>query len=146
MCVLALLYLVKETTQLIDFMLSQKQIFLLSSILGFLAVVFGAFGAHALKEVLTTNGRTETYELAVRYHFYHTFILLAIGLLMNKYPSSAFKYSALLFLIGIVMFSGSLYAFSLINISLIAAVTPIGGLFLISGWSTLFIAFLRSSN
>jgi len=125
-------------------MLTQKQTFLISSALGFLGVALGAFGAHALKEMLTVNGRLDTYDLAVRYHFYHTLALLASGIMMDKFKGSGIKLSALLFLIGIVLFSGSLYALCLLNISKIAAITPIGGVFLIAGWATLFISVFKA--
>ncbi len=127
-------------------MLSQKQTYLIASALGLLAVLLGAFGAHALKALLTAQGRTDTYELAVRYHFYHTLALLAVGILMDKYSSTYLKYSALLFLVGIVLFSGSLYALCLLNISTFAILTPFGGVFLIAGWASLFISILRSTK
>lgn len=127
-------------------MLSQRQTLLVASALGVLAVSLGAFGAHALKNLLTDNGRLDTYELAVRYHFYHTFALLAVAILMDKYSTPRLKLSALLFFIGIILFSGSLYALCLFNISKIAIITPFGGAFLIAGWATLFIAVLRNSE
>jgi uncharacterized membrane protein YgdD (TMEM256/DUF423 family) len=140
----ALLSLAKEITLYTDTMLSQKQTYLIASALGFLAVSLGAFGAHAFKAFLVANGRLDTYELAVRYHFYHTFALLAVGLVMDKYSTSGVKLSALLFLIGILLFSGSLYALCLLNITKIAIITPIGGVFLIAAWITLFISFFQS--
>ncbi len=127
-------------------MLSQRQTLLVASALGVLAVSLGAFGAHALKNLLSATGRLETYDLAVRYHFYHTFALLAVAILMDKYSIPRLKLSALLFFIGIIFFSGSLYALSLLNISKIAIITPFGGVFLIAGWATLFIAILRNSE
>ena len=127
-------------------MLSQRQTLLVASALGVLAVSLGAFGAHALKILLSATGRLETYDLAVRYHFYHTFALLAVAILMDKYSIPRLKLSALLFFIGIIFFSGSLYALSLLNISKIAIITPFGGVFLIAGWATLFIAILRNSE
>lgn len=125
-------------------MFSQRQTILIGAGLGALAVSLGAFGAHALKVMLTEHGRLDTYELAVRYHFYHTFALIAVALLMDKYPLARLKISALLFFIGIILFSGSLYALCLLNISKVAIITPFGGVFLIAGWITLFIAVLRS--
>lgn len=122
---------------------SQKNTLLVASALGVLAVLLGAFGAHALKPLLTSNNRLDTYELAVRYHFYHTFALLVVAILMEKYAVSVLRLSALFFLTGIILFSGSLYALCLFNISKIAIVTPIGGIFLIAGWTTLFISILR---
>ena len=124
-------------------MLTQRQTFIIASALGFLAVALGAFGAHALKEILTANGRLDTYELAVRYHFYHTLTLLTVGIMMDKFSAPGFKLSALFFFIGIVLFSGSLYALCLSNISMIAIITPFGGVFLLAGWVTLAISFLK---
>lgn len=127
-------------------MFSQKQVLLSAAALGVLAVAVGAFGAHALKDVLEANGRSDTYELAVRYHFYHTLALLAVALLMDKYPTSRLQLSATLFIIGIFLFSGSLYLLCLLNISKIAMITPIGGVLLIAGWATLFISILKGTK
>ncbi len=117
--------------------MNQKITLLAGAILGTLGVALGAFGAHALKNILTQNGRVETYELAVRYHFYHALALLFIGVLMEKFSGPAMQWSPLLILLGVILFSGSLYAYSLTNIKGFAMVTPIGGLFLLSGWATL---------
>lgn len=117
--------------------MNQKITLLAGAILGTLGVALGAFGAHALKNLLTQNGRVETYELAVRYHFYHALALLFIGVLMEKFSGPAMQWSPLLILLGVILFSGSLYAYSLTNIKGFAMVTPIGGLFLLSGWATL---------
>jgi uncharacterized membrane protein YgdD (TMEM256/DUF423 family) len=125
-------------------MFSQKQTLLVASALGVLAVSLGAFGAHALKPLLVANSRLDTFELAVRYHFYHTFALLAVALLMDKFSASGLNLSAVLFLVGIILFSGSLYALCLFNISKIAIITPFGGVFLIAGWATLFVSVLRN--
>jgi len=127
-------------------MLSQKQVLLIASALGLLAVSLGAFGAHALKAMLTANGRLDTYELAVRYHFYSTFALLGVGLLMEKYKAKSMKISGLLFLIGTIMFCGSLYTLCLTGITKFAIITPFGGVFLVAGWATLFITVLRSGK
>ena len=139
-------FLEKEITQQIDAMLTQKQVLLIAAALGFLGVALGAFGAHALKDILTVNRRLDTYELAVRYHFYHTFALFTVGMMMDKFSGSGFKLSAFLFLIGIVLFSGSLYALCLLNITMIAVITPIGGVFLIAGWATLFVAVFKATK
>ena len=108
---------------------------LIASTFGLLAVGLGAFGAHALKAVLTETGREETYELAVRSQFYHTLALLGIGILIEKFPK--LKIAALFFTVGIIIFSGSLYTLALTNQTLWGAVTPIGGIFLLAGWLTL---------
>lgn len=121
--------------------MNQKTTLLAGAIMGALAVCIGAFGAHALKHLLVANQRTETFELAVRYQFYHTFALLASGLLMQFFGEKKLRYAALFFLIGILIFSGSLYVLSLTGITWLGAITPIGGLAFITGWLFLMIAF-----
>jgi len=127
-------------------MFSQRSIILIASGLGVLAVSLGAFGAHALKDLLVANGRLDTYELAVRYHFYHTLALLTVAILMDKFSTACLRISALCLITGIILFSGSLYALCLLNISKLAILTPFGGVFLIAGWAALFVSVLRKSN
>jgi uncharacterized membrane protein YgdD (TMEM256/DUF423 family) len=122
--------------------MNQKITLLTGAILGMLGVGLGAFGAHALKNILTQNGRLETYELAVRYQFYHALAILFIGLMMEKFSGSALTWSPLLMLIGVIFFSGSLYAYSLTNIKGFAMVTPVGGLFLLAGWAMLVYSIM----
>lgn len=111
---------------------------------GALAVGLGAFGAHALRETLT-EARRETFEIAVRYQFYHSLALLAVAVLAGRTPPlpSAGLIGALL-LGGIVIFSGSLYALVLTDRSWLGAITPIGGVLLILGWLGLAFAAWRS--
>jgi uncharacterized membrane protein YgdD (TMEM256/DUF423 family) len=112
------------------------------AVLGLLGVALGAFGAHALKQTLIQTGRLETYELAVKYQFYHAFALLIVGLLHNQWPASVkFKYSAICFLIGVIFFSGSLYVLSLTGIGVFGAITPIGGFLLLIGWAFMIAGF-----
>lgn len=117
--------------------MNQKLTLLAGVILGLLGVGLGAFGAHALKNLLTQNGRLETFELAVRYQFYHCLAILLVGVLMDKFTGNSIQWASLLMLLGVVLFSGSLYAYSLTNIKTFAMVTPIGGLFLLGGWAML---------
>lgn len=124
-------------------MINSRQTFLISSFSGVLAVSLGAFGAHAFKPLLIENGRLETYELAVRYHFYHTLALLAIGLLMDRYNPRTLTLSSLFMVIGMLLFSGSLYVLAILNTTSVALITPIGGVFLIGGWGLLFYAVLK---
>ncbi len=121
--------------------MNQRNILLTASVLGLFAVGLGAFGAHALKATLTMTGRADTYDLAVRYQFYHTFVLLATGILIEKFPS--LKISAILYMIGIIIFSGSLYILSLTNQTMWGAVTPIGGILLMAGWLWSGLVFLK---
>jgi uncharacterized membrane protein YgdD (TMEM256/DUF423 family) len=113
---------------------------IIAALNGFVAVALGAFGAHALKQKLSTD-LLAIYQTGVQYHFYHTFALLAVALLMLQSPLSvALRWSALLFCIGIVIFSGSLYALSITGIRWLGAITPIGGLAFLVGWIMLAIA------
>ena len=123
--------------------MNQKITLLAGAILGTLGVALGAFGAHALKNLLTQNGRVETYELAVRYQFYHTLAILFVGLMMEKFSHSSMQWSSLLLLIGVLLFSGSLYIYAFTNIKSFAMVTPIGGLFLLAGWAMLVYSITR---
>ncbi len=127
-------------------MINSRQTLLIASFSGFLAVALGAFGAHALKQVLIENNRTDTFELAVRYHFYHTFALLTIALLMDRFTSKWLATSALCLLMGMILFSGSLYSLALANNTSFAIITPIGGVFLLMGWVFLFLSAFKKSN
>jgi uncharacterized membrane protein YgdD (TMEM256/DUF423 family) len=119
-------------------MLTQPKIILIGSFLGLFAVALGAFGAHAFKDLLVQNNRVDTYELAVRYHFFHALALLLVALLKDKVQPKLASASAICMLIGTLLFSGSLYAMALLNTTSVALITPIGGLFLLTGWGLLF--------
>jgi uncharacterized membrane protein YgdD (TMEM256/DUF423 family) len=112
--------------------MNQRNTLLLASFFGTVAVGLGAFGAHALKALLESTGRDHTYELAVRYNFFHALALLGIAALMDRYPR--LRIASWLFASGILVFSGSLYVLALTNQSAWGAVTPFGGLLLIAGW------------
>ncbi len=113
------------------------------AIMGGLAVAIGAFGAHALKPLLLESGRIETFELAVRYQFYHAFALLSTALIMNHADSKKLSYAGIFFLLGIIFFSGSLYILCLSGMTILGAVTPIGGIFFILGWILLAIGAIK---
>jgi len=123
----------------------EKKILLAACILGFLAIIFGAFGAHALKKTLSTD-QLNSFETGVKYQMYHALFLLFIG--MSQMIS--LKEKAVLFylvLVGILFFSGSIYILTTSTITGIKAkifgpITPIGGLFLILSWGYLFYAIL----
>ena len=109
----------------------------LASISGMLAVFLGAFGAHALKGKLDQSS-LGVFETAVQYHFYHSFALLAVGVIALSQPQTVMlKSSGWLFLIGIVVFSGSLYLLSISGVRWLGAITPLGGLAFIGGWACL---------
>lgn len=99
-----------------------------------LATVFGALGAHALKTQLSSD-QLQIYETAVRYHFFHALGLLGIGVTLRFVDAAAVRWAALLVLLGILLFSGSLYALTFGAPRAVGVVTPpVGGLALIAGW------------
>ena len=116
-----------------------KTVIILAAIFGALSVGIGAFGAHGLEATLSANNRADTFETAVKYQFYHTIALLILGILMLNYDQSQFRIAAVCFILGIVIFSGSLYTLSLTNVTWLGAITPIGGLAFMAGWG--FLAF-----
>lgn len=102
-----------------------------------LAVAFGAFGAHALKSRLDDYA-LGVFQTAVQYHFYHSLALLAVGVIALSQPQTALlKSSGWLFLIGILVFSGSLYVLGITGVRWLGAITPLGGLAFIAGWACL---------
>lgn len=118
--------------------MNQRNTILCAAAMGCASVVIGAFGAHAFKPALTAMGRLETFELAVRYQFYHALAMLGTALLMNQFPAKFLKLSATFFLLGILLFSGSLYVLCLSGLTFLGAVTPFGGVLFIAGWVMLF--------
>ncbi len=114
---------------------------------GMLAVILGAFGAHSLKALVDAQ-YLAIYEKGVTYQFYHTFALLAVGILYSLFPFKSLQLANLFFILGIVCFSGSLYLMTFLKIkgAGIGAggiITPIGGLFFIAGWVSLLLGVLR---
>lgn len=111
-----------------------------SAIVGALAVALGAFGAHGLKTIIESE-RIEVWEVAVRYHFYHAIVLLVLAL----GPASIWEgpwaaRASKTILIGILLFSGSLYALAATGFTALGPLTPIGGLTLIAGWVSIAFA------
>ena len=116
-----------------------KQAIVFGAFFAGIAVILGAFGAHALKAVMTPD-KLLVFETGVRYHFYHSFALMFAGILYYSFPTKQLKLSVSFFITGILLFSGSLYAISLLSISggtigPLGILTPIGGVFFILGWA-----------
>jgi uncharacterized membrane protein YgdD (TMEM256/DUF423 family) len=109
------------------------------AILGALGVAIGAFGAHALKASLQASNHFDTFETAVRYQFYHALALILVGILANNFKNKLINYSGYCFIIGTIIFCGALYTICFTGINLFGAVAPIGGLFMILGWVSLFL-------
>ena len=114
----------------------------LGSIFGFLTIALGAFGAHGLKNILINNETTDIYNKAVLYQMFHTLVLLFLGL-YQELGKNIHILTGLSFVLGILIFSGSLYILSITNIKWLGAITPIGGLFFLIGWISLFISSIK---
>lgn len=117
------------------------------AVLGLLGVALGAFGAHALRAMLETSGRTATFETAVKYQFYHALALILVGVLLNLFGSNPtmvrlLNWSGYSFLGGALIFSGSLYILCFTGVTWLGAIAPLGGLAIIAGWALLLWAFL----
>lgn len=114
----------------------------LGSIMMFLAVALGAFGAHALKRRLSVD-MIKIYETGVLYHLVHGLGLILIGLLADRLEQSHLvSVAGWLLFAGILLFSGSLYALSITGVRKLGAITPLGGVAFLAGWVTLLIAVL----
>ena len=119
-----------------------------AAIFGALSVGIGAFAAHTLKQHIS-NDAINIFETGVRYQFYHVFALLATGILYKDFYNKFIKWAGILFIAGIILFSGSLYlltcikATSMSGLTWIGAITPLGGLSFIIGWICLFAGLLK---
>ena len=127
----------------------EKKIIITAAILGMLAIILGAFGAHALKKVLTLD-QLATFETGVRYQTYHALFLLLIGIMPNL-TQKAKKYIYYFTVFGVILFSGSIYLLATNNLTsfdfkIIGFVTPIGGLLLILAWGTLLLHFFNKKS
>ncbi|NJR66279.1 MAG: DUF423 domain-containing protein [Leptolyngbyaceae cyanobacterium CRU_2_3] len=113
----------------------------IAAILGGTSVAAGAFASHALKEKLPERS-LEIFETAARYQMYHALALLLVVLLLSRAEAAASLLTAtgIAFIVGVILFSGSLYALSLSGIKILGAVTPLGGLAFLVGWGCLAIA------
>lgn len=119
---------------------------LFASILGALAVILGAFGAHALKKLLSEE-QLKSFETGVKYQMYHAIVLLLIGFNFNLETTSE-KYMVYSFMTGIILFSFSIYGLVISSaknkkLKFLGPITPLGGLFLIIGWILLFVNSLN---
>jgi uncharacterized membrane protein YgdD (TMEM256/DUF423 family) len=109
---------------------------------GFIGVALGAFGAHGLRTRLSAEMLT-VFETGVRYQMYHALAILIVALAAARLDGWLIRSAGWLFTAGIVLFSGSLYALALSGVTVLGAVTPLGGLAFLAGWAALVIASLR---
>ncbi|SDS12040.1 DUF423 domain-containing protein [Winogradskyella sediminis] len=122
--------------------MTQHLIIATGAIFGMLAVIFGAFGAHALKKILSTD-QLHSFEVGVRYQMYHAIVLLALGFNVKDITSATYW----CFTIGIVLFSFSIYGLILSDakgkkLRFLGPVTPIGGLLFVAGWLLILLEAL----
>ena len=117
-----------------------KRIIKSGVILSMLGVAIGAFGAHALSDILTENNRVDTYDTGVLYLFVHSIAIILTGIINDRFECENIKSVYYLFLSGVILFSGSLFILSVTNIKLFGAITPIGGGAFIFGWIKLYLA------
>lgn len=115
----------------------------LGAVYGFLGVVLGAFGAHALRERVAPE-LLAIYRTGVEYQFYHALALFALGVYATLRPAPLLNIAGWCFALGVLFFSGSLYALALTGVRVLGAITPIGGLLFLAGWVVLAIAVWRS--
>lgn len=114
----------------------------LGSLLAFLGVALGAFGAHALKDKFREPKHAQNWNTAVQYQMYHALGLILLGILSFDTiigSSNLLSWAGYLMFSGVIIFSGSLYVLSLTGIKKLGAITPIGGLFLLAAWICIFI-------
>lgn len=125
-----------------------KTFLIIATVLGALSVTLGAFAAHGLKKIVPPE-TVATFETGVRYQFYHTFALLITGLLLRMQAGQWFVWAGYCFIIGVVLFSGSLYvltalkATQTVGLTGIGIITPFGGLFFVAGWLLLLAGIVK---
>ncbi|NKB82621.1 MAG: DUF423 domain-containing protein [Nitrospirales bacterium] len=126
-------------------MIPSSSIQALGALLALVAVAAGAFGAHMLKEQLTA-GLFEAYKTGVHYQMYHALALILAGKMYHDSSKPIFSYTASAFLLGIVLFSGSLYLLSLTETRWIGVLTPLGGLSFLIGWFLFAKGFIQTDS
>lgn len=125
----------------------QRVLIILAGIAGASGVALGAFGAHGLSGFFAANpGAEDTFRTGVQYHLVHAVALLGAAWAVGAYPSRWTRLAGIGFAVGIVLFSGALYALSLLGLRWMGAVAPLGGAALIGGWLALTVAAVRGER
>jgi len=115
----------------------------LGAVSAFVAVAAGAFGAHGLRARLSPD-LLAVFETAARYQMYHALALLAVAWVAARWPGPLPQWAGWLFVVGTVLFSGSLYALALTSVRWLGAITPLGGVAFLAGWLCLALAARRA--
>jgi uncharacterized membrane protein YgdD (TMEM256/DUF423 family) len=121
----------------------------MAGLLGATAVALGAAGAHGLRPMLMERGMTVAWETAARYHFFHALGLLALAVLLRQLPTRTDRWlgwAGRLWVVGVLLFSGSLYLLALGGPRWLGPITPLGGVALIAGWLLLIVAAFRKDT
>src|SRR3982750_122223 len=127
-----------------------KRFLLTGAAFAAVAVILGAFGAHSLKQIVSPE-TVNTFQTGVKYQMYHALALLATGIIAGQYSGKLIRWAGTCFVMGIILFSGSLYVLTLlkatdsVGLNGIGIITPFGGLFFIAGWVLLFAGMLKKS-
>ncbi len=125
-----------------------KNILALGIFLTVFAILLGAFGAHGLKKLVSAE-ELEVFKTGVQYQIYHAFGLIFVGILFEKFNQKNLKFAGLFFVIGVFLFSGSLYTITIMKVMdvsvlpIVAVLTPIGGFAFLLGWVTLLVAIFK---
>jgi uncharacterized membrane protein YgdD (TMEM256/DUF423 family) len=114
---------------------------LVGAVAAFLSVAFGAFGAHGLRERISPD-MLAVFETGARYQMYHALAILIVAVAMARMDGWLIKTAGWLFTAGIVLFSGSLYLLALTGVTVLGAITPLGGFAFLAGWACLIVAAL----
>ncbi len=127
-----------------------RNLLMLATINGFLAVSLGAFGAHGLaskwRNLSDAAQRMSWWETASHYHIVHAFAIALAALMIPRIASGLPSVAGYLFVVGILLFSGSLYTMALSGVRVLGAVTPVGGICLLAGWGLLFLSTLKMES
>ncbi len=127
--------------------MTSKNFITLAALFGFLGVALGAFGAHGLTAYFTAHPDLESsFHTGTQYQMYHALALVAAAWVVERYPSRWARWAGVLFAVGIVLFSGSLYVLSLFDVRIMGALAPVGGLAFLAGWICLGLAAWRTRN
>ena len=126
-------------------MSTSRVLIMAGGILGLLGVVAGAMGVHALRDTLDARALS-TFETGVRFQMYHALALLAVGLLAGQWRTGIVRLSGVLFTVGVVLFSGSLYILAITGIGVFGAIAPLGGLSLMAAWTSLIVGAIRQRD
>jgi len=118
----------------------------IGSLFALFAVIIGAFGAHGLEKIIMDDKMLMRFNTGVDYQFYHAFAILITALLLKENHSGILISAGVIFSIGIIMFSGSLYAYVLTNNSSFAMITPLGGLAFILGWILILVYIFKAKK